>query len=263
MKPFKKHHIEFKNHPDFYEKNKINPTKESNISIVLNYLKLLKSGEINRQDVTVEIFLSKILNITLFSGIEYDLLIKEFFLNKFPSNKILPNFGQIEMFCDLLKDLMHNFQNFPKLQIDKIKSNIKAFPYLETIREKIFKSYLEFVIKFTSFSYEAILENQELAAKHQKQLGIELTYDQKKELIEKINKKRNIITYDDIRPGIILFNNIPNTNIYRGLEECTILTTYTDADKEYNELNDFYEKYLHNLTLYNLQDFGLTQFLTE
>ena len=40
LKQFKRHHIEFRNDPTFYEKNKIIPMKEGNIFNVLNYLRL-------------------------------------------------------------------------------------------------------------------------------------------------------------------------------------------------------------------------------
>ena len=46
----------------------------------------------------------------------------------------------------------------------------------------IVSSYIDFVIKFTALSYESILENQEIAAKHQKKLEYVLPEDLKKKL---------------------------------------------------------------------------------
>ena len=103
LKQFKRHHIEFRNEDNFYKKNKIIPMKEGNIFDVLNYLRLLKSGEINQASFSIDIFKDILLNVKSIE-IGYDSLIKEYFINKFPSKNILPNFGQIEIFSDLLGD---------------------------------------------------------------------------------------------------------------------------------------------------------------
>ena len=261
LKPFKRHHIEFRNHPDFYEKNKIIPMKEGNIFDVLNYLRLLKSGEINQASFSIQTLTDIFLNVnSLEEG--YDSLIKEYFINRFPSKSILPNFGQIELFSDILGDLIYNFEKFPDIKPENIKKNMKKFPVLKDIRAKIISSYIDFVLKFTAFSYESILQNQEVAAKHQKQLEYKLTDELKKKLIEEINQKR-VISYNDIRPGIILFNNIPDAKGYLELNKCTILTTYKETDKQYKELSEFYVKYLELPSLYGLMEFGAPEFIFE
>ena len=261
LKPFKRHHIEFRNHPDFYEKNKIIPMKEGNIFDVLNYLRLLKSGEINQASFSIQTLTDIFLNVnSLEEG--YDSLIKEYFINRFPSKSILPNFGQIELFSDILGDLIYNFEKFPDIKPENIKKNMKKFPVLKDIRAKIISSYIDFVLKFTAFSYESILQNQEVAAKHQKQLEYKLTDELKKKLIGEINQKR-VISYNDIRPGIILFNNIPDAKGYLELNKCTILTTYKETDKQYKELSEFYVKYLELPSLYGLMEFGAPEFIFE
>ena len=189
-------------------------------------------------------------------------MIKEYFINRFPSKSILPNFGQIELFSDILGDLIYNFEKFPDIKPENIKKNMKKFPVLKDIRAKIISSYIDFVLKFTAFSYESILQNQEVAAKHQKQLEYKLTDELKKKLIEEINQKR-VISYNDIRPGIILFNNIPDAKGYLELNKCTILTTYKEADKQYKELSEFYVKYLELPSLYGLMEFGAPEFIFE
>ena len=85
--------------------------------------------------------------------------------------------------------------------------------------------------------------------------------DLKKKLIEEINKKR-VISYNDIRPGIILFNDIPNenTNDYLELNPCTILTTYNE---QYKDLNEFYKDYLGFPELLPVVDFGEGDFILE
>ena len=85
----------------------------------------------------------------------------------------------------------------------------------------------------------------------------------KKRLIEEINKKR-VISYNDIRPGIILFNNIPNSEEYSELNKCSILTTYKEEDRQYKELEEFYVNYLGFPTLLNLSnEFGGPEFFFE
>ena len=261
LKLFKRHHIEFRNKPDFYEKNKIIPMKEGNIFDVLNYLRLLKSGEINRASFSIETLTDIFLNVDSLDS-SYDSLIKEYFINNFPSKNILPNFGQIEIFSDILGDLIYNFEKFTEIKPENIKKNEKKFPVLKDIRAKIISSYINFVMKFTAFSYESILENQEIAAKHQKQLEYKLTDELKKKLIEEINKKR-VISYNDIRPGIILFNNIPDKGGYNEINKCSILTTYKEEDSQYKLLNQFYVNYLGFTDLYNLMECGAPEFIFE
>ena len=261
LKPFRRHHIQFRNDLHFYEKNKIIPMKEGNIFNVLNYLRLLKSGEINVASFSIQTLTDILLNANALDA-GYDSLIKEFFINKFPSKNILPNFGQIEIFSDILGDLIFNLEKNPEISPKMIKENVRKFPILKNIRAKIVSSYIDFVIKFTALSYESILENQEIAAKHQKKLEYVLPEDLKKKLIEEINKKR-VISYNDIRPGIILFNNIPNTNAYLEINKCTILTTYKEEDQQYKDLNEFYVKYLKFTALLTLFEFGGPEFIFE
>ena len=261
LKAFRRHHIEFKNHPDFYETNKIIPMKEGNIFDVLNCLKLLKSGEYNQTSFSTQTFIDMLLDINSLSA-GYDSIIKEYFIKKFPGKNILPNFGQIEIFADLLGDLIYNLEKNPEISPKVIKEKSKQFPILKDIRSKILNSYIDFVIKFTALSYESILENQEIAAKHQKKLEYVLTKELKEKLVEEINKKR-VISYNDIRPGIILINNIPDKGGYVEINKCSILTTYKEEDKQYKELNEFYVKYLGLTQLYTLLEFGGADFVFE
>ena len=247
LEKFKRYHIDFKNHKDFYDINKIKPS-ENNIHIknILNYLQALKNEEGNKFKLTTE----------------YDTLIKDYFIKNFNAKNILPNFGQIEMFSDIFGDLIYNLARNQDMKSQNIINNIKKFPFLTQIRTKIIESYIKFVIKFTAFSYESILENQEEAAKHQKILSYKLTDEKKKKLIEEINKKR-VVSYNDIKPSVILFNNIPKNKGYLEINTCSILTTYKEEDPEYTELNNFYQNYLGLTELLNLFDFGGPQFIFE
>ena len=263
LKLFKKYHIELKNNPNFYDTYKINPRSVENLLIVLNYLELLKNGEINNilplanllktilDKKTPELFIS-----------DYDSLIKEYLIKKFPIKNLLPNYGQIKIFSDLLGHLLLNLDLCSQMEPKNIKENEKYFPSLVKIRERIVLSYIEFVIKFSSLTYESILENQEIAAKNQKIVGYKLSNELKSKLIEQLNKKK-VISYNEIKPSIVLFNQIPQGDQYKDLNKCSILTTYKEGDKEYIELNQIYQDYLKQGELLSLSDFGAPQFKFE
>ena len=187
LKLFRRYHIELKNNPNFYEKYKIIPTSIGNFMDVLNYLKLLKSGQVNTQRISLNTFTDMMLGNLQSLDENYDSLIKEYFVKRFPSKNLLPNYGQIEMFGDLLGDLIFNFEGCAELGPLAIKEKVAQFPFLKDIREKIILSYLDFVIKFSSITYESILENQEIAAKNQKVLGYKLSDEVKKKLIDQLN----------------------------------------------------------------------------
>ena len=223
LKSFKKHHIKFKNDRNFYKNNPIIPKKNSTNQILQFF--------------------------TSYSNVLSN------------SEKMLPNFGQIEMFCDLLNYLIDNMNQNKEINNQDFIIKANKYPFLNTIKQNLIPSYVEFIIKFTTFSYESILENQELASKHQKQLITELKYEEKKKLLSAINKKRDIIAYDDISPGIILFNNFPDKEEYNSLSKCTILTTIKGGEK-FEELEKFY-KYITHLHLFNLFDFSESNFRTE
>ena len=121
-------------------------------------------------------------------------------------------------------------------------------------------SYIDLVINFSSTSYEQILENQEIAAKNQKNMGFKLTDEIKEKLIEKLNKKR-IITYEEIKPSIILFNKKPQDIT---LTKCSIITTFKEGDEEYEQLSELYKDYLKDETYLNsLNEFYRPEFIKE
>ena len=243
LKLFKRTFIKFYNCPDFYAHNKIILPKNEKIDEVLNCLKLLKPEKSISE------------------------LIKEYFINKYPlenNTKNLPNLGQIRIFFDLLGDLLLNLKKFQEISTENIKLNIKKFPFLSKMKQNIIESYIEFVIKFSTFSYDSILKNQIEAAKYQKELSYKLSETKKKELIEKMNKKRTI-TFNNLNHGIVLYNDIPISNQYEYINKCSILKTFQNdkEDDEYKQLNKFYHEYLGNPELNNLSDIGASQYRAE
>lgn len=262
LKLFKNINFEFKNNPNFYDKYKINPMNVGNILNTLNYLKLLKNGKINEILPLANLLMEAIMGDVDSIKEDYDSLIKEYFIKNFPSKNLLPNYGQIRIFCELLSKLISYLDECREMEPKKLKENQKQFPVLEKIRERIVLSYIEFVIKFSSLTYESILENQEIASKNQKIMGYKLPNELKEKLVQKLNSKR-IISYDEIRPSLILFNSIPKGKEYEGLNKCSIITAYREDTEQYGELSEFYERYLNQGTLYSLSEFGAPQFIFE
>ena len=102
LKLFRRHHIKFINEHEFYGINKINIDSFKNIE-TLNYLLFLKNGKINQ----------------LYQAInpkDFDSLIKEYFIYRFPSINKFPNFVQIIMFLELLTLLFNKLNKFSDLK---------------------------------------------------------------------------------------------------------------------------------------------------
>ena len=262
LKLFKRKHIELRGQKDFYAKNKILFDRD-NITMnfcVLMYLQLLKEKKIDKTNIDQNL-LKNITSINIETILkDYNSLIQKYFLDKFPSKNILPNYGQIDMFITLLGDLIYNLDECKDMHPTILSKNNTRLKELNNIREKIMNSYVDFVVNFSSLSYETILENQEIASKNQKSIGFKLTEENKKKLIEKLNKKR-IITYEEIKPSIILFNKVPQDELE--LAKCSIITTYKKGDEEYEQLNVLYDKYLKEGELLSLPELGKPQFKKE
>ena len=239
LKLFKRHHIQLKNNPDFYKENKIDLKNKDFIKSfeVLNCLNLLKEGKINEQNFSFDLFLSYFLNFQS-SSETYNKLIDEYFIKKYPSKDILLNFGQIIMFGELLYELISNLNDCKLFKPEILKEESNKIPVLKKIREKIVLSYIDFVIRFSSLNYEFILENQELASINQKTLGFSLTEQEKKELIEKLNKKP-LVSSSQIDKFLVLFNEIHENDKKDYKNICSILFSKKDLE-DYKELNEFY-----------------------
>ena len=259
---FKRKKINFKNNKNFYEEyeNKILTGGHNYFKIrrILTYLNFLKNGEINSSSFFFKIF--KEIKSYLLADSQFDEIIKTFFIEKFSSNKILPNYGQIQMFINLLNDLIFHFEKNKDMDPDILKKEIKAnnkFEILKSIREKIIGNYVDLVVKFSSMSYESILENQEVAAINQKDIEYKLTQEYKSRLIDQLNKKR-IISYKEIKPSIVLFNNNIDNKAIKYLGNCSIICK--KDQEEYKQLKVLYCDYLQEqLDLQPFDDKELTK----
>ena len=85
---------------------------------------------------------------------------------------------------------------------------------MKTIRRKIVKSYIKFVTKSSSLSCETILEYFKKAVENQKKVKNDLSDGEKEELIKKLNIK-NVFSYEQIDPPLVLFNVIPIGDEYK------------------------------------------------
>ena len=257
---FKRKHIQLRGNKNFYVENKILFNSDSIIGnlCVLMYLQLLNDGKIEKTNLDQNT-LNNIKNIEIKTIIkDYNSLIQKYFLDKFPSENILPNYGQIGIFISLLEDLIYNLDYSKYMHPIMLQQNINNFQKLRNIRETIMNSYIDLVVRFSSLSYEQILENQEIAAKNQKNMGFKLTDQMKDQLIKKLNKKR-IITYEEIKPSIILFNKKPEDEEY--LTKCSIITSYKENDEEFEQLSELYVAYLKDDTaLLNISELGKAEF---
>ena len=130
---FKRNKIDLKTNPNFYKEYKIltNGYNYKKIKRILSYLNKLKNGEINNTEF--ETFFEKIKNYVLQDS-KFNELIDLYFIKKFSSTKLLPNFGQIQIFINLIDDLINNFEQCEEMKPTKLKAEIEKNNELESLK---------------------------------------------------------------------------------------------------------------------------------
>ena len=260
---FKKKHIQLRGNKNFYIENPIlfNSDNMINNLSVLMHLKFLNEGKIEKINIDQNLLNNiKKIDFKTILG-DYNSLIQKYFLDKFPSVDILPNYGQIEIFMALLGDLINNLEECEYMNPLMLMKNINRYKKLSNIRETIMNSYIDLVIRFSSFSWEQIIENQEIAIKSQKDIGFCLPKEIKDKLIQKLNNKR-IVNYDKFKPSIILFNKKTKDDEY--INQCSIITSYKENDEEFEQLNELLVRYLkENAFLLNIDEMARSNFIFE
>ena len=262
---FKRNNIDLKTNPNFYEEYKV-LTKGNNYSKIcriLSYLSLIKDGEIN--NTTFKKCIQSIINY-VYQDSKFNEMINLYFIKKFSSGKLLPNYGQIQIFINLINDLILNFEQCKEMNPYILKKEIgknNELESLKNIRTKIIEYYVDLVVNFSSISYESILENQEVAAENQKNIDYKLSNEHKKKLIDKLNTKR-IISYNEIKPSVVLFNS---QNDIDDDYKCSIITSCNEESDEYKQLEVLYVKYLmqdaHLYTITEYDDQSQYYFLNQ
>ena len=243
LKLFKTKEYKFKNISNFYDENPIKQNVHGFLKICkfFDYLNRLKTGEINQQSSyyylqNIKDYYKMIKYLFCDRNKLFNELVMEYFVNKFSSEKLMPNYGQIHMFVNSLYDLILHFEKSEEMKPENILKN-ESF---KNIRKQIIESYIDLIVNFSSLSYESILENQEIASKNQKDIGEKISDELKIKLIKQLNTKR-IISYNVIKPSIVLFNDIPKEE--KSLNKCSILTVCEEDNEEYKLLNELYTNY--------------------
>ena len=136
---FKRNKIDLKTNPNFYKKYKIltNGYNYKKIQRILSYLNKLKNGEIDNTEF--ETFFEKIINYLLQDS-KFNEMINLYFIKKFSSGKLLPNYGQIQIFINLINDLILNFEQCKEMNPNILKAEIiknNEIQNLKNIRTKI------------------------------------------------------------------------------------------------------------------------------
>ena len=219
---------------------------DSNIQIVCNYLKLLKSGKLPEKDLIIDkVSLSRddienILSRDIFKGDTYmnaqsldqkecntlimDLIKKELGI-KFPT------YYQIISFINVFSGQLKKFSMIYGLTAAKLMENgiILKNPNISKIREIMVNSFIKNTIHFTQGAFDKILSAQ----LDTYNVGIEQgNYDENKQeevAIKALSEPGDIISCDKIDPALIFFHEGEG-------QDFTIITKENPNKDEYAKL---------------------------
>ena len=219
---------------------------DSNIQIVCNYLKLLKSGKLSDTDLIIDkVSLTRddievTLNRDLFKGETYmnavslnekecDTLIKDYFKKELKIE--FPTYYQINSFINVLSGQLKKFSmNFGLTAGNLIQSGIAlGDPNLKKLREIMVNSFIKNTIHFTQGAFDKILTSQIETYS----VGIEqgaYNEDKQEEIaIKALSNPGDIISCDKIDPALVFFHEGEG-------QEFTIITKDKPNQEEYNKL---------------------------
>ena len=219
---------------------------DSNIQIVCNYLKLLKSGKLSDTDLIIdkvslsrddiEIALSRDFfkgetyqNAVVISDKECDTLIKD--LIKKELNIEFPTYYQIISFINVLSGQLKKFSmNFGLTAGNLIQSGMIVHdPNLKKLRELMVNSFIKNTIHFTQGAFDKILTSQIETYS----VGIEqgnYNEDKQEEIaIKALSEPGDIISCNKIDPSLVFFHEGEG-------QEFTIITKDQPNKEEYNKL---------------------------
>ena len=219
----------------------------SNIQIVCNYLKLLKSGKLADKDLYIK-------NISY----DFDNLINEELeigstkidaepLDQEECQKLIkeylgienPTYYQINSFINVLSGQLKKFSMNAQLSSINLLQNTKfleqfKLPYkinnnLKNIRVKMVKSFIENTKHFTKGAFDKLLNSQMETFK----VGVEQgNYNEDKQndiAIKALSKEEETISFDKIKPSLIFFHEGEG-------KDFSIITTSKPEKPEYNEI---------------------------
>ena len=238
---------------------------DTNIQIVCNYLKLLKSGKISEKDLIIKDIsltkddIKKIINEDIIGDVttidfisleqkECEKLIRNLFKNKLEIEN--PTYYQIIPFINILAEQLKKFSmNYTLTSANLLQIEILLKEHsLKNVRELIFNSFIINTSYFTLEQFHKILRAQHLIYL----IKIESSSDMEKEqeMIEKaLSELKENISCNKIHPGLIFFNNendqdfkIINMNESKTKEYMKLLQLKKSLIKVINE-----EYYCHGL----------------
>ena len=242
---FRTKNLEFKD--NFYENIIIQP-KNFYSDIVSNYLYLLDSGKINQNRYDKK----RQKNKENF----HNLIMKYFIKN----SKIKPNLTQVDIFVSQIGNLLYSFENCEKLSPENIL--LSGIEKLKSIREMIIIYYIQLMKKIITQSYESILEIQKIALENQKMKGS--SEQDKKKTAEKLNNKKNTISYENIKPSLILFNNKKESEEGNDIfTYSSIISTSINNKEEGEMLLNLNKIYLQDNTYIDIKEYGQSSFIRE
>ena len=242
---FRIKNIEFRD--DFYENIKIQPQNLYS-DIVSNYLYLLDSKNINKSRYDKK----RQKNTENF----HNLIVKYFIKDSIKK----PNLTQVDIFVSQFGNLLYSFESCEKLSPHNIlKSGIKK---LESIREIIINYYIQIIKKLVTQSYESILETQKIAFENQKMKN---NSDQdKKKTSEELNKRKNIISYENIKPPLVLFNyKKENEKGNDSFTYSSIISTNINNKEDEEIFSILNQKYLQDDTYRDIKTYEQSSFIRE
>ena len=217
----------------------------SNIQIVCNYLKLLKSGKLSEKDLIIEGIsllkddIKEIINDdiikedTTIDAVpldekECETLIRDVFKNKLKIE--YPSYYQINLFINILAGQLKKFSiNFTLTAANLIQTGILLKnPTLKNVRELIVNSFILNIKNFAFDYFHPILR----AEQETNEIKIDPYIDENKKeekIIKVISELKDNFSCDKINPCLVLFNNGNEQNF-------TIISINDSNEKEYEQL---------------------------
>ncbi|ORX43503.1 P-loop containing nucleoside triphosphate hydrolase protein [Piromyces finnis] len=153
------------------------------------------------------------------------------------------NYYQIYSYIQIVSSQLELLSNSEYFKVEQLNSDIsKNMKYIDEVRGYIVSSIFTITKYFITSSYDDILKNQDLAINHS--MGT-VDYDFVIEEVRKILSNPNIISIDNIRPSMVLFNE-------DGMSVTIILTGEVPQQLNIDSSNDpRYKEFNLLKTLYN------------
>ena len=233
----------------------------SNVQIVCNYLKLLKSGKVSENDLIItgvtlpkkdilqstEDHIDTTIDAECLDQKECDTLIKDLLRKELKIE--YPSYYQINSFINVFSGQLKNFSMNLALTAAKLIEMGNAFENQEVkkLREIMINSFIQNTIHFTQGAFDKILLAQQETYKVKLDQGNFDENKQEEAAIKALSQPGDIISCNKIAPPLIFFHE-------GGSQDFTIIANQEKSKVEYNKLlqlrknfvilqNRFFESY--------------------